>query len=134
MPSSAALPVPTIIATGVASPSAHGQDITSTETAQLSANSKFLPKTPQITAVTTAINITIGTKIPLIRSARRAMGAFEPLASSTILIICASVVSSPTLEAVNLKLPFLFIVADITLSPTPFSTGMLSPVIADWSI
>ncbi len=39
IPFSAPLPVPAIIATGVASPSAHGQDITRTAIAVLSANS-----------------------------------------------------------------------------------------------
>lgn len=41
--------------------------------------------------------------------------------------------SSPTLSALNLKLPFLLIVAHTALSPSFFSTGMLSPVIADSS-
>ena len=42
MPCSAPLPVPTIMATGVASPNAQGQEITSTEMAQDRANSKGL--------------------------------------------------------------------------------------------
>ena len=133
IPYSAALPVPTIIATGVASPSAHGHEITSTDTAQLKANSKLCPAAIQHIAVKIAITITAGTNIPLILSARRAIGAFELPASSTSLIILARVVFSPTFEARNLKLPFLFTVAEITSSPIFFSTGMLSPVMADWS-
>ena len=39
IPCSAPLPVPTIIATGVASPKAHGQDITKTDIAIDKANS-----------------------------------------------------------------------------------------------
>ena len=40
MPNSAALPVPTMMATGVARPSAQGQEMTSTEMALERANSK----------------------------------------------------------------------------------------------
>ena len=133
IPYSAAFPIPTIIATGVASPSAHGHEMTSTDTAQLKANSKLCPAAIQHIAVKIAITITAGTNIPLMLSARRAIGAFELPASSTSLIILARVVSSPTFEARNLKLPFLFTVAERTSSPIFFSTGMLSPVIADWS-
>ena len=134
MPYCAALPVPTIIATGVARPKAQGQDITSTETAELNANSNPLSAIIHTTAVIIAIRITIGTKIPLTLSAIRAIGAFVLPASSTRRIICESVVSSPTLVAVKVKLPFLFTVAQMTVSSTDLSTGILSPVIADWSI
>ena len=43
IPCDAPLPVPTIIATGVASPNAHGHEITSTEIPILNANSKVCP-------------------------------------------------------------------------------------------
>ena len=49
-------------------------------------------------------------------------------------MICDRVVSSPTLVALNLIKPVLFILAPITLSPIFFSTGILSPVIMDSSI
>ena len=52
MPNSAALPVPTMIATGVARPSAQGQEMTSTEMALESANSNPYPATIQTMAVT----------------------------------------------------------------------------------
>ena len=58
------------------------------------------------------------------------MGALLALASSTSLIIWLMVVSAPTRRAVMWMKPVLFIVADVTLSPTCFSTGILSPVIA----
>ena len=134
MPCSAPLPVPTIIATGVASPNAQGQEITNTLMAQLSANSKVAPDNIQIAAVMREMPITIGTNIPAIWSASLAIGALVAEASSTRRIICAKVVSLPTLLAVKRINPPLFIVAPMTESPGSFSTGILSPVIADWSI
>ena len=77
--------------------------------------------------------MTTGTNTPLILSASRAIGALLLPASSTSRMIWARVVSSPTLEALNWKLPFLLMVAESTGSPGPFSTGMLSPVMAAWS-
>ena len=130
IPYSAAFPVPTIIATGVARPSAHGQEITSTETAQLSANSKLSPANIHTAPASTAMPITTGTNTPLILSASRAIGALVLPASSTRRMIRASVVSSPTREARKRNVPFLLIVAEMTVSPAPFSTGMLSPVMA----
>lgn len=81
--------------------------------------------------VSIAIVITTGTNTPLTLSAIFAIGAFELPASSTNLIICESVVFSPTFVAFIFKCPFLLIVPDITLSPISLSTGMLSPVILD---
>ena len=133
IPNSAALPVPTIIATGVARPKAHGQEITSTAIALESAKEKLCPATSHTTAVTRAIAITTGTNTPLTLSAMRAIGALELPASSTNLIIWASVVSSPTFDARKRNEPFKLMVAEITSSPTFFSTGTLSPVMADWS-
>ena len=52
-------------------------------------------------------------------------------ASLTILMIPASVVSSPTRVASQTIYPDVLIVAAETLSPTCFSTGTLSPVRAD---
>ncbi len=114
IPSAAPRPVPTMMATGVARPSAHGQEITSTEIPMFSANSKVCPASSHTTAEITAMAITTGTKTPLTRSARRAIGAFEEPASSTSRIICARVVSFPTFSARNLKKPFLLMVAAVT--------------------
>ena len=64
IPFSAPFPVPTIIATGVASPKAQGQDITKTEIPIESANSNGYPNSIQIIVAITAIVITIGTNTP----------------------------------------------------------------------
>ena len=88
-----------MIATGVASPSAHGQEITRTEIALDSANSNVCPANSQITAVRMAMPMTTGTNMPLTLSARRAIGALELPASSTRRMIWDSVVSSPTFDA-----------------------------------
>ena len=75
--------------------------------------------------------MTTGTNTPLMRSASLAIGAFELPASSTRRMICESVVSSPTRVARTFTNPRLLIVAALTASPSPRSTGMLSPVSAD---
>ena len=133
-PYSAPLPVPTIIATGVANPSAHGQEITSTEIAVDSANSPVCPKISQTIAETAAMLITTGTNTPLILSASLAIGALELAACSTSAMIWESVVSLPTFCARQVNTPVPFIEADSTVSPSAFSTGMLSPVSALWSM
>ena len=130
IPFSAPLPVPTMIATGVARPKAQGQLITRTLMAQLKANSKLSPHSSQKIQVASAISITTGTNTPAILSAVRAMGALLLLASSTSRMIWLIVLSSPTRFAVKWMNPVLLIVALITSSPGCFSTGMLSPVIA----
>lgn len=99
----------------------------------LQANSKFLPSKIHIITVRIAITITAGTNIPLTLSAIFDIGALELLASSTNFIICESVVLSPTFVAFIFKYPFLLIVPETIVSPTVFSTGILSPVILDWS-
>ena len=64
MPFSAPLPVPTMIDSGVASPSAQGHAMISTETALTSANvsAGAGPKSNQITNVPIAMNTAAGTK------------------------------------------------------------------------
>ena len=98
IPFFAPMPLPTIIATGVASPNAHGQLITSTEIPLASANPTLCPASSHTMMVTAAIVITAGTK-----SAIFAIGAFVAAASLTIWIICDSTVSSPTLVASHFK-------------------------------
>ena len=105
IPFSAPLPVPTIIAVGVANPRAHGQDITKTDIPIPNANSKSPVKIVQTIIDSNEINITIGTNIPLILSANFAIGALDDVASSTSFIIFAKAVSSPTRLASNLKIP-----------------------------
>ena len=77
--------------------------------------------------------MTAGVKYALTRSARRAIGARRPCASSTMRTICCNTVSRPTRVARNSKLPVRFTVAPTTSSPGPFSTGRLSPVSIDSS-
>ena len=131
IPFLAPIPFPTIMATGVASPSAHGQLITSTEIPLARAVPASCPAISQIRIVRAAIPITVGTKIPDTRSATLAMGAFVAAASLTIWIIWDRVVSSPTLVASHLINPEWFSVAAETVSPAFLSTGILSPVSAD---
>ncbi|OQA09081.1 MAG: hypothetical protein BWY65_01248 [Firmicutes bacterium ADurb.Bin373] len=63
----------------------------------------------------------------------RWIGAFDPWASSTTLMIRARAVSLPTLVASNLNVPSLLIVAPVTSSPAFLSAGKLSPVSMDSS-
>ena len=133
MPPFAPTPLPTIIATGVASPRAQGQLITRTEIPLAIAKPKSAPLKIHIANVTAATPKTTGTKTPETLSAAFETGAFIEVASLTILIICERVVSSATRNALHFKKPRLFIVAPVTLSPTNLSTGMLSPVILDSS-
>ena len=84
-------------------------------------------------SVRSAMPMTTGTKIPATRSASLATGALLEVASSTSRMICASAVSSPTRSARMTKRPEETRVAPIRVSPVFFSTGMLSPVMADSS-
>ena len=133
MPSWAPRPVPTMIAVGVASPSAHGQAMISTATAAVNASSAAAPSSSHTASVPIATRMTTGTKMPEIRSARRCTGAFEPCASATSRAICASAVSLPTFVASTTSRPEVFTVAPNTVSPTLTSTGTGSPVSIDTS-
>ena len=94
IPCSTPSPVPTIIAVGVARPSAQGQEMTRTESAYLTASSPS-PRSSQTIAVMTDIAITEGTNTALILSATLAIGAFDAAASSRSAIILACAVSEP---------------------------------------
>src|SRR3989344_8372204 len=80
MPRDAALPEETIIAIGVASPSAHGHAMmrTATKLTRAKLNAGVGPKKNQTIKVVTAITTTTGTKYDETRSARRWIGAFDP--------------------------------------------------------
>ena len=127
-PSWAPRPVPTISATGVARPSAHGQAMISTATAAVNANVALSPVPSQKPSVATASAITTGTKTPATRSASRWTGALPDCASVTSLAICASAVSAPTFVARTTSRPPALTVAPATSSPGPTSTGTDSPV------
>ena len=87
-PCSAPLPVPTIIAVGVANPRAHGHAITITDVNAIRANESPAPKKKYQTMNVNAAKIkTAGTNRAEILSAIACIGAFEPWASSINLII-----------------------------------------------
>ena len=76
---------------------------------------------------------TSGTNTSAMRSASRAIGAFEPWARSTSSTIRASAVSSPTCVARMTNVPVVLSVAPMTSSPGPLATGIGSPVSSDSS-
>ena len=132
-PRDAPRPVPTIIAVGVARPSAHGQAMISTATAAVKASVAGCPATSQPISVTAAIPSAVGTKTAETRSASRCTGAVDACASSTRRMIWASFVSLPTLTASTVIEPLPLMVAPMTSSPTATGTGTGSPVIMDAS-
>ena len=73
-----------MMATGVASPRAQGQLITSTEIPLARANANSCPASSHTSVVITAMAITTGTKTPDTLSATLAMGALVAAASLTI--------------------------------------------------
>ena len=99
MPWRAPMPLPTMIATGVASPSAQGQEMTSTEMPRARAKPNSSPSSHHTATVNRATAITAGTKTPDTLSATLAIGALVAAASLTMRMICDSVVSSPTRAA-----------------------------------
>ncbi len=135
IPVSAPLPVPTMIAVGVARPMAHGQAMMTTpmNAVRASVRRGSGPAANQITNVTTATTITAGTKISLIRSARRWIGALEPCARWTSSTIRASAVSRPTRVARMTNEPVVLTVAPMTSSPAALVDGIGSPVSMDSS-
>ncbi len=141
-PMAAPLPVPTMMAVGVASPMAQGQAITNTATMLINARVKGVisaltgsggPNSIHPVKVIRARTITIGTNTAETRSASFWMGALLPCASSTRRMICASAVSLPIFVASNFRDPSLLIVPPITPAPDNFSTGSDSPVNMDSS-
>ena len=84
IPFLAPTPLPTIIATGVASPRAQGQLTTNTVMALARENPMGAPTNSQIIRVNSAMIITTGTNTPEIRSASLATGALVAAASLTI--------------------------------------------------
>ena len=91
------------------------------------------PASHQTTNVTAAATRTTGMNTSAMRSARRAIGAFEPCARWTRSTIRASAVSRPTRVARMTKLPVRLSDAPMTSSPGPTSTGIGSPVSIDVS-
>ena len=105
IPFFAPMPLPTMMATGVASPRAQGQEITSTEMPLARAKPMVCPSSSHTRVVTRATPMTAGTKTPETLSAILAMGALVAAASLTIWMIWERVVSSPTRVARHLRKP-----------------------------
>ncbi len=128
MPCRAAAPVPTMMAVGVASPSAQGQAITITDTAFSSPATASPVPSHQPRNVSAAIPNTTGTNTALTRSTRRWIGALLACAPSTMRTMRASVVSAPTAVARTTSNPSRLIDPPVTRAPGSLSTGRLSPV------
>ena len=128
MPNFAATPVPAMMAVGVASPSAHGQAMTSTATARMMAPSVPRPASHQPTKVSSAMPITTGTNTALTWSTNRCTGAFTACASCTRRMMCASTLSLPAAVTVISTRPSPLIEPPVSASPTALATGSGSPV------
>ena len=87
------------------------------------------PKTIQTTKVSAARPMTAGTNHMVTRSTNAWIGSFPPCAASTMRIIWASIVASPTATARKVKAPVWLIVPPVTGLPIVFSTGNGSPEI-----
>ncbi len=120
---------------GVASPSAHGHAIMTTDTAATSAlaNAGCGPKTIHPTNDKIATAMTAGTNQAETWSASRWIGARLRCASDTIATMRASTVSPPTFSARMTSEPLPFTVPPISCAPVAFSTGTDSPVTIDSS-
>ena len=130
MPSSAARPVPVMMAAGVANPSAHGQAMmsTATECSIASPADRVGASRSHPANVAAAMAITTGTKTDETRSATRWTGAFDPCAASSSRTISASLEPLPTVVTKTTRRPLPLIVEPTTSSPGPTSTGADSPV------
>ena len=128
--------VPTIMAIGVARPSAQGQAMTSTAMAVVRAKASrgSGPMNSQKANVVAAMTITIGTNTLAIRSTSRPMGGLLIWAERTMRMMRASVVSSPNRLTRRTKAPERFMVPPVTVSPTSRATDSGSPVSMDSSM
>ena len=133
MPRCAPRPVPTSSAVGVASPRAHGHAMISTATAAVNAACAPAPLSSQTASVPSARTSTTGTNTAEMRSASRCTGALPVWAVATSRPICASRVSAPTRVARTTSAPEVLMVAPVTSSPGPTSTGTGSPVSSEVS-
>ena len=113
---SAALPMPTVIAVGVASPRAQGQAMTSTDTAQMIAlgSNDEPPTASHIANVAKAMHTTTAAKYLLTVSAIFWTGALLPCASRTVSTICERSVAFMGLSTATIILPEPLIVPAYT--------------------
>ena len=134
-PALAPLPTPTMMDIGVASPSAQGHAMMSTDTAATTASPSAGAGAQIIQAANAmaAEAMTAGTNQAATTSTRRWMGARLRCASATMCTIRDSMVSAPIFSAVITSVPVPLIVPPITLAADDFSTGIDSPVTIDSS-
>ena len=132
MPFFAPIPFPTMIATGVASPSAHGQLMTSTEIPRASANPMLCPASSHTDDRHNRNGDNRRNKDAgyLVRDlGNRCFGRRRITDHLNNLRKCCILSDSALLHSV--RKPDWFKVAAETVSPFALSTGMLSPVSAD---
>ena len=98
-------PVPTTMAIGVASPSAHGHAMTRIEIAIVRLNWTSRPASIHPMKTRTATTMTDGTNTAATLSAMFATGAFVPWAISIMRAIWNRTVSSPVFSILALRLP-----------------------------
>ena len=135
MPRSAAAPVATMTAVGVARPIAHGHAMTSTATIRLIEVERSSPAHNKDPAnVSVASTTTMGTNTPATRSATFCIRVLPVWASSTQRMIRPIVEARPTRVASTVTNPSRRIDPDNTLSPTVRCFGLDSPVMALSSI
>ena len=134
-PACAARPLATITDIGVASPSAQGQAMISTDTALSTAcvHEGSGPNRPQPSRVARAAPSTASTNQNDTRSASRCIGARVRCACATSCTICASTLALPSFSARITRLPAPLSVAPMTWSPGARGTGIGSPVSMDSS-
>ncbi len=115
---------------GVASPSAQGQAMISTETAAMiaCASAGSGPSISQTRKAASADRTTAGTNQDATRSASRCIGARDRCAAATMATMRASIASSPTFSARISRLPSPFMVPPVTMSSRSLTTGRDSPV------
>ena len=133
MPCRAARPMPTMSAIGVARPSAQGQAMRRTETADRSPISQSPASKIQQIRVMTESPSTTGTKTEATRSANCWTGARLRCACATVAMMPERRVPAPAESTRNRKLPCRFNVPAETRDPVCFSSGSGSPVSIDSS-
>ncbi len=128
-----------MIAMGVASPSAHGHEITRTATMAIrpswnTAQSLCTPAAiDQPARVHRAMPSTMGTKTALTRSASRWISVLDAMALVTSSAIRDTVVFRPSTLASIRRRPVVFMLPAITSSPVVRAMGIDSPVTTDSS-
>ena len=122
-----------MMAVGVASPSAHGQAMTSTATARITAPSTPSPASHQPAKVSSASPSTTGTNTAATRSTSRCTGALTACASCTRRMMCASTLSLPAAVTCRRTRPSPLMAPPVSLSPAALGTGSGSPVSMDSS-